>query len=315
MANTMRDAIRLRENLMYKMQLTEDVFDRDNIYMQFLDYAGVYKEARRKLLETSLNDTEQSAIRQLDRITSVAQPINDMTAENLLYNRNLDDTQHYLRDSKTLQKATLAVLDKLVEMENQVSIRANLGAHKHYNNTSYIFYILTIASVFLCITIIWLVNRYEFENRVQTALQHSKVDNSQHALLFMDLDQFKIVNDSCGHLAGDRLLQKIPELIYSCIRRHDTLARLGGDEFGVLLENCNIDQAVLAAEEIREKILNFQFLWEDKKFSIGISIGITAINHTTSDIQPAFSSADAACYIAKENGRNLVHILMKTMKI
>ncbi len=138
MANTMRDAIRLRENLMYKMQLTEDVFDRDNIYMQFLDYAGVYKEARRKLLETSLNDTEQSAIRQLDRITSVAQPINDMTAENLLYNRNLDDTQHYLRDSKTLQKATLAVLDKLVEMENQVSIRANLSAHKHYNNTSYI---------------------------------------------------------------------------------------------------------------------------------------------------------------------------------
>ncbi len=332
MANTMRDAIRLRENLMYKMQLTEDIFDRDEIYMQFLEYAGIYKKARRKLLKTSLNKIERSAIKQLDRITAVAQPINDMAAENLLHNRNPDDTQFFLRDSKTLQKATLAVLDKLVEMENQVSIRANRSAHKHYNNTSYIIYTLTIASVFLCITIIWLVirnvhmvnkqityqathddltglvNRYEFENRVQTALQHSKVDNSQHALLFMDLDQFKIINDSCGHLAGDRLLQKIPELIYSCIRRHDTLSRLGGDEFGVLLENCDIDQAVLAAEEIREKILNFQFLWEDKKFSIGISIGITAINHTASDIQQAFSSADAACYIAKENGRNLVHV-------
>ncbi len=332
MANTMRDAIRLRENLMYKMQLTEDIFDRDDIYMQFLDYAGVYKEARRKLLKTSLNENERSAIKQLDRITAVAQPINDMAAENLLHHKNFEDTQYFLRDSKTLQKATLAVLDKLVEMENKVSIRANLTAHKHYKNTSYILYILTTASIFLCMTIIWLVihnvrmvnkqityqathddltglvNRYEFENRVQTALQHSKVDNSQHALLFMDLDQFKIVNDSCGHLAGDRLLQRIPELIYSCIRRHDTLARLGGDEFGVLLENCDIHQAVLAAEEIREKILNFQFLWKDKKFSIGISIGITAINHSTSDIQHAFSSADAACYIAKENGRNLVHI-------
>ncbi len=339
MANTMRNAIRLRENLMFKMQLTEDVFERDKLFMEFLEYAGIYKKARRRLLNTTLNAKEKAAIVHLDNIIALAEPLNDSAAENLLHNKNHKRTKQDLKNSKTFQTATLTVLDDLVKMENRISIKANMTAHRHYKGIRLIFYTLVLFSVISCITVIWLVirnvrqvnkrityqathdeltglvNRYEFENRVQTAINNSKIDNSRHALLFMDLDKFKIVNDSCGHLAGDRLLQKIPELVNSCIRKHDTLARLGGDEFGVLLENCDINQAVLAAEEIREKILNFQFLWEDKKFSIGICIGITAITHKTPNIQQAFGSADVACYIAKKNGRNLVHIFNENDKV
>lgn len=335
MANTMRDAIRVRENLMYKIQLTEDIFDRDELYMAFLDQAGLYKEARRKLLKSSLSSKEKTAIKQLDKITAIAQPTNDMAAENLLYNNNLDEAREYLKKSKTLQNATLVVLDNLVSIENQNAVKANLTALRQYDKASFIFYTLTIIASLLCITVIWLVirnvgrvnkritwqathddltgllNRYEFENRVQTSLQHAQIDKSQHALLFMDLDQFKIINDSCGHLAGDRLLQKIPVLIESCIRQHDTLSRLGGDEFAILMQDCRREQAVLAAETIREKILNFQFLWDNKKFAVGISIGIYVITEKTINIQQAFSAADAACYIAKDNGRNLVHIYNK----
>jgi diguanylate cyclase (GGDEF)-like protein len=124
----------------------------------------------------------------------------------------------------------------------------------------------------------------------------------------MDLDQFKIVNDTCGHVAGDELLRQLSTLLHDRIRQGDTLARLGGDEFGVLLENCQLDHARAIVRLLRETVRDFRFVWEDKTFSIGVSIGVVPLSPDTSTLAAAMSAADASCYVAKDKGRNRVHI-------
>lgn len=157
-----------------------------------------------------------------------------------------------------------------------------------------------------------LVNRREFEQRINNAIKRSLEETEiEHALFFLDLDQFKIINDTCGHLAGDHLLRELVSVINPLIRQGDTLARIGGDEFGVLLENCAINQASHVAEQIRQKIHEFKFTWDDKELGVGVSIGVVPVNNSTTSITIAMSDADAACYIAKESGRNKIHIYQK----
>jgi len=154
-----------------------------------------------------------------------------------------------------------------------------------------------------------LVNRREFEQRISNTIKKSQEDPSlEHALFFLDLDQFKVINDTCGHLAGDHLLRELVSIINPVIRQGDTLARIGGDEFGVLLENCAINQASHVAEQIRQKIHEYKFDWDGKVLGVGVSIGVVPISSSTTSITIAMSDADAACYIAKESGRNKIHI-------
>lgn len=153
-----------------------------------------------------------------------------------------------------------------------------------------------------------LVNRREFEQRIHRAINTAQKDGAEHALFFLDLDQFKVINDTCGHLAGDHLLKELVSVINPLIRQGDTLARIGGDEFGVLLENCALNQASNVAEQIRQKINNFKFIWNKAEMGVGVSIGVVPITNTTTSITVAMSDADAACYIAKEAGRNKIHI-------
>ena len=128
-----------------------------------------------------------------------------------------------------------------------------------------------------------------------------------HVLCYLDLDQFKIINDTCGHIAGDDLLRQIAALLEGQMRARDTLARLGGDEFAVLMEHCLIDKAMLLAEKIREAISSFQFHWRSQRFSLGVSIGIVPIRqgYTIADM---LNMADSACYAAKKDGGNLIHV-------
>ena len=153
-----------------------------------------------------------------------------------------------------------------------------------------------------------LVNRFEFEERIQRALQSAKSENRHHTLFYIDLDQFKIVNDTCGHFAGDELLKQLTASLKGKIRETDTLARLGGDEFGVLLENCDLSQAGHIADNLRKFIKKFRFEWDDKQFEISASIGVVSISSESDGISEVLSAADVACYIAKEKGRDRVHI-------
>ena len=153
-----------------------------------------------------------------------------------------------------------------------------------------------------------LANRHEFEQRLKELLKVSDTNYYSHALCYLDLDQFKIVNDTCGHVAGDELLRQVSHLLQSGVRKTDTLARLGGDEFGLLLYDIKLEIAMQQADRVREQIRNFRFVWQEKVFSIGVSIGLVPLNGTIQDIASVLSAADAACYVAKNLGRNRVHV-------
>lgn len=153
-----------------------------------------------------------------------------------------------------------------------------------------------------------LYNRREFEQQLAVAVTSAQNGNMRHVLCYLDLDQFKIINDTCGHVAGDALLRHISTILPGQLRKTDTLARLGGDEFGVLLYSCPLEQAVQIASLLRKQINEYRFVWQDKTFSIGVSIGLVEINTNTPNLAQVLSAADAACYVAKNKGRNRVHV-------
>lgn len=153
-----------------------------------------------------------------------------------------------------------------------------------------------------------LANRSQFDNYIKQSVVSAHADSLQHVLCYLDLDQFKVVNDTCGHLAGDELLRQLGDLLKRNIRRHDFVARLGGDEFGILMHDCSLSEAFMACEKLRDMVRDFHFAWEDRSFTIGVSIGISAITGTSSNAVDLLKEADAACYAAKDKGRNSVHV-------
>ena len=135
-----------------------------------------------------------------------------------------------------------------------------------------------------------------------------KESPGEHALCYLDLDQFKVVNDTCGHVAGDELLRRLAERLQNQVRKRDTVARLGGDEFGVLLEDCPPERAWQLASNLHSCINEFQFVWNDQSFHVGASIGLVPINSSETTLDELLAAADRACYVAKDEGRNRVHL-------
>ena len=156
-----------------------------------------------------------------------------------------------------------------------------------------------------------LKNRREFEVRLQHALELSQATGATHAVCFMDLDRFKIVNDTCGHVAGDELLRQLGQLLQTKVRTADVVARLGGDEFAVLLQNCGPNDALLVANSVLKAIAEFQFVWGKSTFNLGVSIGVVAINSQFKRLAQVMNAADSACYAAKDGGRNRVVVFQE----
>ena len=153
-----------------------------------------------------------------------------------------------------------------------------------------------------------LINRTEFEHRLSLALKSAAQLGRHHAVMYLDLDQFKVVNDTCGHSAGDQLMRQVSAVLQRRLREGDTLARLGGDEFGVLLENCAPDNALRIADELRQTVADFHFAWESRSFGIGVSVGLVNVEDGLFTLADVMSAADTACYMAKEKGRNRVQV-------
>ena len=231
-----------------------------------------------------------------------------------------------------MKNQLLKFLDELVVIENQSAQTALVKARGYYKHTRYTLFALATIVFIMVITIAVIVirlvasknrevsyqamhdpltnlyNRCYFEHQIHEAIIQCKKDGSQHALLYMDLDQFKVVNDTCGHVAGDELLKQVTSLLKNKIRKTDTLARLGGDEFGLLIINCDTIKAVLLGEELKTLINEYRFFWDEKLFAVGVSIGVALINKDFSDLKEILIAADTACYAAKDAGRNLVHV-------
>ncbi|VAW78639.1 diguanylate cyclase/phosphodiesterase (GGDEF & EAL domains) with PAS/PAC sensor(s), partial [hydrothermal vent metagenome] len=153
-----------------------------------------------------------------------------------------------------------------------------------------------------------LVNRREFTERLNNLLSSGNREHYEHALLYLDLDQFKVINDTCGHDAGDELLRQLSRLLLQNVPTSSSLARLGGDEFGVLLENVSVTQAREVADELLSTFSRFTYQWEERRFDVGVSIGMVPIQHDSKNASLILSAADVACYVAKEAGRNRVHM-------
>ncbi|MEK7206600.1 MAG: EAL domain-containing protein [Pseudomonadota bacterium] len=153
-----------------------------------------------------------------------------------------------------------------------------------------------------------LVNRLEFHHQLERFLDNVRSNDSEHALCYLDLDQFKVINDTCGHTAGDALLQQISLLLKKHARTGDIVARLGGDEFGLLLGNCPPSKAEEIARVLCQAIGEIRFPWEDKIFEVGVSIGLVPVTTDSENPKQLLSHADVACYAAKDHGRNRVHV-------
>jgi len=153
-----------------------------------------------------------------------------------------------------------------------------------------------------------LINRREFEIRLEQFLDRTKTDRTQHVMLYIDMDNFKIINDTCGHMAGDQLLQQITDLLERKLRRGDVLSRLGGDEFGIILDSCPIDVAEKIAKSICLDISEYNFIWESHVYKTAASIGLVSVNEESEDVNKILQQADSTCYAAKDFGKSRIHI-------
>ena len=151
-------------------------------------------------------------------------------------------------------------------------------------------------------------NRRGFEQRLAQLLESARTGKREHALCYLDLDHFKVVNDTCGHVAGDELLRRLPALLQPLVRPDDVVARLGGDEFALLLEDCSLEQAARIAERVRDTVRDFRFAWQYRSFRLGASIGVVGLNAASPGPTSVLGAADAACYVAKDQGPNQVHV-------
>jgi diguanylate cyclase (GGDEF)-like protein/PAS domain S-box-containing protein len=151
-----------------------------------------------------------------------------------------------------------------------------------------------------------LVNRAEFEKRLKQAIDSARAGYGAHALLYMDLNGFKAVNDRHGHLAGDDVLRQVSSRMFAVVRTRDTLARLGGDEFALLMEHCTVSAAMRTARLLRLALLRAPLHWNGNEISVGISIGVVAVATDSGDCDSVMTVADAACYTAKRRGNNSI---------
>jgi len=330
-ANTMRDAIRLRANSLKAMWLTTDPFKRDEEYIRFLGYAGPYGRAREVLVSKTMDAREITIHKKLSEGTRRAQPENDYAADLLLSGVSGKDVEIAMQVAANSQERLLELLDELVDLEQKNAEAAIEISAVHYQETRRKMFALAAVALGFALMIAWLVthriaeknqrisyqashdeltgliNRREFERHLEYLIELAVSDEREHALFYMDLDQFKIINDTCGHLAGDEFLRQLAVIMKSKLRKADVLARLGGDEFGILLMDCPLDKAADIGEALRSAVEHFHFFWEGRTFTAGISIGIVSVKSNGMNPAMALSTADTACYMAKEAGRNRVH--------
>ena len=153
-----------------------------------------------------------------------------------------------------------------------------------------------------------LINRRELERRLEEAIDNARREKASHVLCYLDLDRFKAVNDTCGHMAGDALLREVAALIKDQVRDSDSVARIGGDEFGMLLMGCPLEKARQIAGDVVQAVADHRFVWQDRIFTIGVSVGIVELGPDSGSVQDMLAAADSACYMAKQHGRGQVHL-------
>ncbi|MBI5938627.1 MAG: EAL domain-containing protein [Betaproteobacteria bacterium] len=340
----MRGLARERYISLMQMAVATDPFEQDEEFLRFNQHAADFIVARDALIRAGMSEGEQqvwasarSLVREDEelhnRVLGLAQSGQRDRAIRLL-----------LRQVWPMEALILAEFNSLIAMQREASHQALAEAQDEYRRA--LVFMLGLAllalpfSFFIARAVIrrsrrsenelaeqkeralavadqlsWaaghdgltgLASRLAFERQLTELIQDAQLRGSHHVLLYVDLDQFKVVNDTCGHIAGDALLKQVALLMPRHVRSGDTVARLGGDEFGLLLAGCPPAKAVEIAEALLADINGFRFAWQDKLFHVGASVGLAGITRDVRDMAEVLSAADTACYLAKDKGRNRI---------
>jgi diguanylate cyclase (GGDEF)-like protein len=233
------------------------------------------------------------------------EPIDNPLAELLPTNSQKIETNHAILLTKNSRSFAVEYVSTEL-YENDGSVTGTIVVFRYVSNSCK----LANESSYLADrdSLTKLFNRYSFEEYLKQAVASAKNLEREHILCYLDLDRFKIINESCGHLAGDELLRQISEILQKRVRKTDILARLEGDEFGLLLYQCNLEQALNVVETLREEVQNFQFVWQDKTFNVSLSLGIVGLNTESESFSQLLNFARSACNAAKSKGRNRVQV-------
>ncbi|MEE9333723.1 MAG: EAL domain-containing protein [Granulosicoccaceae bacterium] len=332
-AYQMRDVIRLRSGAVRSLLQIQDPDAREKIFDQLVNYTITYEESRQELIKFGANEREQEILDKIAEADGRGAIAYNKTA-GLIFNM-----QHVPSALKTalaevrLQELVLLNhLNELVKLEKLLSEEALEANQETYKNIQKLMAGLVIAAILVSILIAGFViqrvteanrkiahqashddltglfNRRSFEQQLIQVIGHAQRSVEQYGLLYIDLDRFKIVNDTCGHHAGDKLLIELTTMIKERIRQGDMFARLGGDEFAIIASGKSFDDVVSLAEELRSMISEYIFAYEDQKFQVSLSIGVLPIYGDVTDIEAILTDVDSACYVAKKSGRNRVHV-------
>ena len=332
LAYSMREAIHERVASLRNMARTDDPFERDAGKMRLFGFAGKYIGARQTLITHLETDEERAQFAALDAAArKVGRP--NAHALRVLF----DDVSSPAEINEAVQAAIdghlslLSRLDQLVRTIHQTAQTRIKHAGDAFHQTVLFSAIIGMAAFAIAVGIAafvvinagarnrqlshqaaydvltGLLNRQAFEAALRLTLEHCEISPDRHALLLFDLDRFKLVNDTCGHPAGDALLKELSQQLLDSLRHSDVLARIGGDEFGVLLRYTEADDAEEVAEKIRLTVEQFNFAWDGQNFRVQASIGLVPFGKEPVSLEELLSTADACCYSAKEEGRNRIH--------
>lgn len=336
-AYKMRDFIRLRSENVRSLQQVADPENREIVFEKLVNLTENYNKSRRELVALGANEREQEILSKISlgdaRVSEVYTRAND-----IIYNMidSPDSLKSVLNDLQLQELVLLKQLNDLVELEKTIAEEALQQNQERFRTT--LGTLTAIALVALALGIIisivvinrvaransriahlashddltGLFNRREFEARLSAVMKAAASGSTPvYGLLYLDLDRFKIVNDTCGHHAGDQLLIKLTELFSSKLRRTDVLGRLGGDEFAVIASADSFDEITQLAEQLRVAVQDFVFHYDQEEFTVSLSIGVIPISEETDDIETLLTHVDSACYVAKQSGRNRVHVAQK----
>ena len=339
----MRSVSRERFASLGQMVVLQDPFERDEEYMRFQAQATDFIRARDRLLSLDMSPEEQAIWARARQLIRRDEQLHAEVIELVSTGQGEAALNVLLRDVRPLENSLLGVFNEMVEQyrrTNQLSLQASEADYRQAAA-----YMIGLAGLALAmgLAIAWVVvlrsrhaeqeltrqsraaieaaekfswaashdsltglaNRRESQRRLDALLQDAQMQGAQHVLLYVDLDKFKVVNDSCGHIAGDELLRQLADIFTKHVRSGDLVARLGGDEFLIGLANCDVGKARLIAEAIRNDVEHYRFAWEEKAFQVGVSVGLVPLAPTM-DAVSALRAADSACYQAKARGRNQV---------
>lgn len=332
-AYQMRDVIRLRSGAVRTLVQTEDTLERQRIFDKLLDYTIIYDDTRDELSQLSANEREKAILKQINEADlRVADAYEEASNALNSINVELPILRAVLNKVNLQELVLLNHLNELVKLEKQLADEALASNQTKYQETRQLLIIIVSAAFALSIIISAVVaarvaqanrriahlanhddltglhNRRSFEQHLQQTIATAQRSQMTHGLLYLDLDRFKMVNDTCGHHAGDQLLIQLTGMIGDRLRRGDLFARVGGDEFSIIAQAATFDDIRQLAEELRILVQEFTFYYDEHSFNVSLSIGVTPIDGQIQDMEQVLADVDSACYVAKQSGRNHVHV-------